>query len=260
MTVFADVIASVAKIRVEHSFEFDPHNIAPTRCLGKVEHIRLWHALHLRVCQPLAVVLIRSFLQAERAVDKEVLVFHVASLARNLVALFHTVEVAILHVDVIYISDTVEGNDEYAILTFVASDILDVDIAHGRSETTAADFLGFVVKINFENRFSALSHLDVAGIDILDDTASTSVGLYADNTVEVGTIHLAVLSKEIAASTGNLTTDNHTTMAILHLAVANDDILARFVPKATVVVSSALHCDTVVASVEEAVLDEHSVA
>ena len=49
-------------------------------------------------------------------------------------------------------------------------------------------------------------------------------------------------------------------MTILHLAVADDDVLAWLVPEATVVVASALHGNTVITGVEEAVLDEHSVA
>ena len=49
-------------------------------------------------------------------------------------------------------------------------------------------------------------------------------------------------------------------MSVLHLAVADDDILAWLIPEASVVVASALHGDTVVAGVEETILDEHAVA
>ena len=49
-------------------------------------------------------------------------------------------------------------------------------------------------------------------------------------------------------------------MSVLHFAIANDDILAGFVPQASVVVASALDGDTVVASVEETVLNQYAVA
>ena len=45
-------------------------------------------------------------------------------------------------------------------------------------------------------------------------------------------------------------------MAVGHHTVAHNDVLARHSPFATVVVASALDCDTVVAGVEDAVFDE----
>ena len=58
LAVFADVVATISKIGVEHGFEFYTHYIAPSWRLCEVEHIRLRHSLHFRVCQPLAIVLI----------------------------------------------------------------------------------------------------------------------------------------------------------------------------------------------------------
>ena len=49
-------------------------------------------------------------------------------------------------------------------------------------------------------------------------------------------------------------------MTVLHHTVADYDVLAWLVPEASVVVSSALHRNAVVAGVEEAVLYQHSVA
>ena len=49
-------------------------------------------------------------------------------------------------------------------------------------------------------------------------------------------------------------------MSVLHLAVAYDDVLAWLVPESSIVVASALHGDTVITGVEEAVFDEHTVA
>ena len=102
---------------------------------------------------------------------------------------------AVLHVDVIYVGHTVESYDKHSILTLVTSDVLDIDVTHCRSESTAAYFLGFVVEVDLKHRFSTLSHLDIAGIYILDDTSTTSVGLDTHNTIEVRTVHLTVLGK-----------------------------------------------------------------
>ena len=139
-------------------------------------------------------------MQAKRTIDKEILVFHVAGLSSNLVTFLHTIEAAVLDVDVINVGNTVEGNDEHAVLALVASDVLDVDVAYCRQETAAADFLGLIVEVDFQNRFAALSYLDVAGINVLNDTATASVGLDAYNAVEIGTVHLAVLGKQVAAA------------------------------------------------------------
>ena len=49
-------------------------------------------------------------------------------------------------------------------------------------------------------------------------------------------------------------------MSVFHAAVADDDILGWFVPETTVVVSSALDGDAVVAGVEDTVLDEYILA
>ena len=65
LTVFADVLTAIAQIGVKHAFQFNAHDIAPLGFLGKVEHVALWNTLHLRVCQPLGIVLVGRILQDE---------------------------------------------------------------------------------------------------------------------------------------------------------------------------------------------------
>ena len=62
LAVFQDVVATIFEIGVEHAFQFDAHDIRPLGFSGKVEHVRLRHALHFRVGQPFRVVLIRFLL------------------------------------------------------------------------------------------------------------------------------------------------------------------------------------------------------
>ena len=64
----------------------------------------------------------------------------------------------------------------------------------------------------------------------------------------------------VLAAARDLRADDHAPMSVLHLAVADDDVLRGHVPLAAVTVASALDGDTVVASVEETVFDEHTVA
>ena len=49
-------------------------------------------------------------------------------------------------------------------------------------------------------------------------------------------------------------------MSVFHAAVADDDVLGWLVPETSVVVSSALNGDAVVAGVEDTVLDEYILA
>ncbi len=147
----------------------------------------------------------------------------------------------------------------HSIFALLTGDVLKVDVAHCGQIAAAANLVVLIVEVNFQHRLGALSHGDVACVDVFDHAAAASVGLYAYHSLKAGTVHLVVLGKHIAASAGNLTADNHTAVSILHLAVADDDVLARFVPQSSVVVSSALNGNAVVAGVEETVLDEHAV-
>ena len=49
-------------------------------------------------------------------------------------------------------------------------------------------------------------------------------------------------------------------MSVLHLAIADDDVLRRHVALTSVAITSALDGDTVVAGIEETVLDEYAIA
>ena len=60
-------------------------------------------------------MLIRSLYQSETAVDEQIVEVHVAGLATHEVAVFHTVELTILHVDVIDVCVFIEADDLYAI-------------------------------------------------------------------------------------------------------------------------------------------------
>ena len=71
---------------------------------------------------------------------------------------------------------------------------------------------------------------------------------------------------DILATTTDLRADDHTTVAVLHLAVADDDVLRGNTSKGTlttlttIVVTTTLDGDAVVASIEETVLYQYTLA
>ena len=260
LTVTANVLATIFKVGVEHALQFDTHDVAPLGLLREVQKIGLRRALHLRVGHPLRVVLVGLLRQAERAVHEEVLVTDVAGPAGNLVALGHMIELAVADVDVANVADGVETDNQHAISGLVAGNVVDVDVAHGRVETSAADFVVLVVEVNLDDSLAALSHLDVAHVDVLDDAAATGVCLDAQHAVQIGRIHHAVVGKDVLAAAANLRADHHASMSVVHRAVADDDVLRGHVAFASVAVASALDGYAVVARVEEAVLYQHAVA
>ena len=255
-----DVIAAVFQIGVEHGFQLDAHHVAPLGTFGEVEQVGLGHALHLGVGEPLAVVLEGLLLQRQRTVEEEVLKAHIARLSLDAVALAHTVEAAVLDVDVVDVAEAVECDDQHTILRLSAGDVFEVDVAHGGVVAPAANLVVLVVEVDFQYALLAHAHLNITHVDVLNDATAAGVGLDAHDAIQVGRVHHVVLRIDVAATTRNLRADDHTAVAVLHLAVADDDVLAGAVPEPSVAVASALDGDAVVARVEEAVLNEHAVA
>ena len=117
-----------------------------------------------------------------------------------------------------------------------------------------------VVEVDAQHRLTTLAYLDVAHEDVFDYSSSARIGFDTQHAVEVWRVHHAVVSKHVAQSAADFRTYYHTAVAVLHFATANDDVLARHGTKATVCVATALYGDAVVARVEEAVFNQHSVA
>ena len=260
LTVLADVLAAVGEIGVEHALEFDTHHIAPLGFGGEVEEVALRLALHLAVGEPLAIVLVGHLGQGQRTVDKKVVELHVAGLAGREIARLHTIEPAILHKDVVYVSVFLETDDLDAVFRLLAGDILHIDATHRGIVAATADFIVLVVEVDLQHRLLADAHLDIFHIDVLDDATATGIGLDAQYAFQVGGVHHTVVGKDILATATDFRADHHTAMTILHLTVADDDVLRGHVALTTVAVATALDGDTVVAGIEEAVLYQYPVA
>ena len=59
LQILINALVFVAKICIEHSTHLCSHSVVPTWFLCEVEHVWMGNALHLRVCHPLAVMLVR---------------------------------------------------------------------------------------------------------------------------------------------------------------------------------------------------------
>ena len=130
-------------------------------------------------------MLVWFLLKHEAAVDKQVLQSHVASLACDGVSFLHSVEAAVAHVDVIDVCVLFKSNYLHTIFRLLAGDILHEHLSHSRVVSAAADFLRFVVEVDFQHTFPTLSYRDIPDIDVLNDTSTTGVSLDAEHAVEI---------------------------------------------------------------------------
>ena len=270
LAVVQDVVAAIFKIGVQHALQFDAHHIAPLRLGGEVEHVALGHALHLRVGEPLRVVLVGRVGEHQRAVDEEVVVVDAAGQSYLMDGLVvYAVEVAVLDGDVIDGIGQLRvlvADNHHTVFRLLAGDILHRHVAHGGVESAAAHLARLVVGVDFQYGFLALPHGDVAHVDILDDAATARVGLDAQHAVERRRVHLAVLGIDILATAADFRADDHSAVPVVELTVADDDVLRCPSGKlalsalASVVVAPALDGYAVVAGVEVAVLYQYAVA
>ncbi len=197
----------------------------------------------------------------EIAIDVEIVIDHVAGLTCDGDGLLlHTIETAVAHGDVLHIDGGVESDDKDAVVAPVAGHVFHRHVAHQRIEASKASLTGLIVEVDLQHSLTALSYLDVAHVDVLNDAASAIVGLDAQYALEIGRVHHAILGEDILTASGNLRSDDHGPMSVLHLAVADDDISGGFLPKTAVVVASALDGDAVVTGVERAVFDDNVLA
>ena len=172
----------------------------------------------------------------------------------------HTVELAVLHMDVVDVVGVVQSVEQDAILALLAGHLLHVHVPHRGVESAAAHLLRVVVQVDAHHRLTAFAHLHFPHVDVLYHAATARVALDAQHAVQVGRVHLAVLHVHVAASARYFRAYHHAAVAVLHLAVAHDDVLAGDVPFPAVHVASALDGDAVVAGVEDAVFYQHPVA
>ena len=47
LAILAYILTAIAQISIEHTLQLDTHHVAPLRFRREVEHIGLWHTLHL---------------------------------------------------------------------------------------------------------------------------------------------------------------------------------------------------------------------
>ena len=174
-------------------------------------------------------MLVGRILENQRTIDHQVFIGNILDksyLVDGLVV--NAIELTVAYCDVVNGIGELRiliTNNHYAILGLLAGYVLHQYIADDGVETATANLAGLVVGVDFQDGLLALSYSDIAHVDVLNDTAAARVGLDTEHTVQIGRVHLAVLSKDILATSGNLGTDNHATMPIVKFTVTDDDVL-----------------------------------
>src|SRR5712692_6774695 len=98
-------------------------------------------------------------------------------------------------------------------------------MAHNRNEFSR--FALLVIEINGDSRVCDLTHREVARVDVLNQATAHGVILDPHGEIQMRTVHLAVLCKNIPDTAGDLASHRDSAMAVLHPATLNDDVLRR---------------------------------
>ena len=159
-------------------------------------------------------------------------------------------------IDIVFIR---HSDDKHTKVTLIAGNMLKPYIAHCWRIVAAALLLMVVVEVYLQHRLSASPDLYITHEDILRNAPAARVRLYPDDTVQVLRVHMAVLHKHIACSGSDLRAYDHSSVSVFHITVAYNDVLRRPSVGTTVLVASALYGYAVVAGMERAALDEHTV-
>ena len=200
LTVLADILTTIFKIGVEHTFQFNTHHVTPLGFLREIQQIALGIALHLTVGHPLRIVLVRSLEQGQRTVDEQAVEVDVAGLATHKVAALDTVEVTVLDIDVVNKCIFVETDNLHTILRLLTGNILHIYVANDGVVATAANLVVLVVEINLQDALLTLANGDVTHVDILDDTTTAAVGLDTQHALQLWRIHHTIVSIHILAT------------------------------------------------------------
>lgn len=110
-----------------------------------------------------------------------------------------------------------------------------VYVAHARNEISGRAFRVFQRHVNARPR---RVHGAVADEHIFDEPAARGVGFEAHGHVEIRAVEAAVLGEDIAQSAGRLAAERHAAVTVLKFAVLNDDVLARDIHAATVMITT----------------------
>ena len=201
--IVEDVVTSMCKICVEHSLKLYAHDIRPFALgmflgVGEVEVYGVGDPLHLGACQPLGVALVRHIGKHERAIDANIVkmnIVHAVLPDHRFVS--HSCERAVAHMYVIDSISLLHSIYDNTMTGLSACDILHPYIVHIWYMSALSRLFGLVVDIYAQDSLTAFSDTDIAHENVLGDTSTTCVCLYAQYTVEIWGGHLAILSKDI---------------------------------------------------------------
>ena len=205
----------------------------------EVKVIWFWHSLHLAPCHPLRITLERSLRKDGLTIDYEIVKTNVVALscATNWLVL-HSIEGTVLDMYIVDIAFLIQSVEQNAVLRLLTGDILHVDIAHCRYETTLCLLFWLVNEVDTKNSFTTLTYGNIAHIDAISHSTTTGVGLDTKHTIEIWRVHLAVFCKYILHTCTDFRTDYHTSVTVSHSTSTHNDIARRSWSAATICISA----------------------
>ena len=115
--------------------------------------------------------------------------------------LCYAIELAVVNMNVVNFISFVKTIDKNAVFALLARYIAHVHVSHSRYMPSFCGFVGLISKVDSHNSFAALSHLNVAYIDIFGNSSAACIGLDSQYTVKVWRIHFAVFCKNVFDAT-----------------------------------------------------------
>lgn len=96
-----------------------------------------------------------------------------------------SLELTVLHVDVVYLVLILKSVEEDAVLRLLTCHILHIHVTYCWDMTTLCNLVWLIDEVDTHNGFLTLTYADVTHEDVLVDAATACIGLDAEHTVEV---------------------------------------------------------------------------
>ena len=85
-------------------------------------------------------------------------------------------------------------------MTLLTSHVFEVHVAHSWGKSALTVLTVFVLQINAQHSFAALSNGNIAHKYILNNTSAASTCFDTNYTIKFRTVHLAVLNEQVAVT------------------------------------------------------------
>src|SRR5690606_8253586 len=94
-----------------------------------------------------------------------------------------------------------------------------------------------IEQIDMQDGLSQIAYLDIPHVDIFRHSSPARIRLDPQCAIEIRTAHHAFLGKYIPDISRYLAANNHPSVSVFHDAIANNDIFARYIDAATIMIT-----------------------